>query len=217
MTTMSTAVDDRPPAELRTALLEAAARLIATSGPGSLTLRRLAGEVGTSTMAVYTHFGGMRGLRRALRREGFVRLSARLTAVSETDDPVADLASLCVAYYEYATADSQLYRVVFMEEPLGEDDAVVGSEPFAVLVDGVQRCIAAGAFDEADPTELATQIWMLGHGGVTLQLARLLTDQQVSTSVVGALLLLFTGYGVDREAARRSMENAFHWAHAAAG
>jgi len=206
---MSTASDDRPATELRTALLETAADLIATAGPGSLTLRRVAEEVGTSTMAVYTHFGGMPGLRRALRREGFARLSARLAALSQTDDPVADLAQLCLAYYVYATADPHLYRVVFMEEPLGEDDAVIGSQPFDVLVGGVRRCIAANAFDPADPVELATQIWVLGHGGVTLQLTRLLTPEQASASLLGALVQLFSSYGAGADATRRSIEKAF--------
>ena len=205
---MSTTSDDRPPSELRAALLEAAAHLIAADGPERLTLRRIADEVGTSTMAIYTHFGGMPALRRALRREGFTRLSARLADSSESEDPVADLASLCLAYYEYATANSQLYRVVFMEEPLGDDDAVIGSEPFEILVAGVRRCIAGGAFHPAEPTELATQIWVLGHGGVTLQLARLLTPEQASTCLIGALLQLFNAYGAGVEAARRSIESA---------
>ena len=43
--------------------MEAAARLIATDGLASLTLRRLTREVGTSTMAIYTHFGSMDELR----------------------------------------------------------------------------------------------------------------------------------------------------------
>ena len=62
---------------LRPALIEAAARLIATEGASGLTLRRVADAVGTSTMAIYTHFGGMPELRRAVRREGFARLAAR--------------------------------------------------------------------------------------------------------------------------------------------
>ena len=43
---------------LRVTLIETAARLIAEHGTDALTLRRLASEVGASTMAIYTHFGG---------------------------------------------------------------------------------------------------------------------------------------------------------------
>ena len=72
------AVSPRPadPA-IRAALIEAGARILAVDGPGALSTRRLATETGTSTMAVYTYFGSMDGLRRAIRAEGFARLAGR--------------------------------------------------------------------------------------------------------------------------------------------
>src|SRR5436305_4507742 len=194
---------------LRPALIEAAARLIATEGASGLTLRRVADAVGTSTMAIYTHFGGMPELRRAVRREGFARLTARLAAVGETDDPLADLAGIGRAYYENATANPDLYRIVFMEQALDEADAVIGSESFRFLEGGVERCIAAGVFRDADATELATQLWALGHGGVTLKLAGLLTEDQAARCLVGTLLELFTSYGARRDAAQKSLEKTF--------
>src|SRR5688572_6299691 len=100
---------------VRVALIEAAARLIAAEGPARLTLRRLAHEVGTSTMAVYTHFGGMDEVRREVRREGFARLGAHLSGTPTTDDPVADLGLLGVAYYVNAVTNPNLYRAMFME------------------------------------------------------------------------------------------------------
>src|SRR3954468_19161786 len=88
--------------QLRDALIAAAARLVATEGPSALTLRRVAEEVGTSTMAIYTHFGGMPELRRAVRREGYASLAAAGAGVEETDDPVYDVAMLGRVYNELA-------------------------------------------------------------------------------------------------------------------
>src|SRR3954451_12412733 len=93
---------------LHGALIDAAARLIASEGPSALTLRRVAAEVGTSTMAVYTAFGGMPELRRAVRYEGFARLARELDAVGTTRDPVADLWMLGRAYHENAIANPDL-------------------------------------------------------------------------------------------------------------
>src|SRR5947199_5505950 len=87
---------------MRPALIEAAARLIATEGAAGLKLRRVAEEVGTSTMAIYTHFGGMPELRRAVRQEGFTRLVASAVMLGESDDPVADVGGSGLAYYELA-------------------------------------------------------------------------------------------------------------------
>src|SRR5438874_77229 len=135
---------------LRPALIEAAARLIATEGVGALTLRRVADEVGTSTMAIYTHFGGMPELRRAVRREGFARLAARGARVGESDDPVADVAMLGLEYYEHAVSDPHLYRVMYMEQPLDADDAESGGDTFNMLAAAMRRCIDAGRFAPAD-------------------------------------------------------------------
>src|SRR5207248_3865646 len=163
---------------MRPALIEAAARLIATEGAAGLKLRRVAEEVGTSTMAIYTNFGGMPELRRAVRQEGFARLARHLAQVGESDDPVADLAMLGLAYYDNALSNPHLYRVMFMEQPLDEADAAARTETFEVLVAAMQRCIEDGRFASADAADLATQFWALGHGVVSLQLARMLSGEE---------------------------------------
>jgi AcrR family transcriptional regulator len=194
--------------DLRPALIDAAARLIAAEGPPALTLRRVAEEVGTSTMAIYTHFGGMAELRRAIRREGFARLAAQLAGVPETDDAVADVALLGLAYYLNAVRDPDLYRVAFMEQPLDADDATVGSEAFGRLVEGFERCIASGRFDAAEASALANEFWALGHGVITLQLAQLISAEEAIRCLDGAVLKLFTANGDDPAAARRSLDRA---------
>ena len=193
---------------MRLSLIEAAARLIATEGTGGLTLRSVADEVGTSTMAIYSHFGGMPELRLAMRREGFARLAARLGCVEESDDPVADLADIGRAYYENAMSNPHLYRAMLMEQPLDGADATVRTDTFDVLVAGMERCIASGRFAQADATELATQFWALGHGVITLRLAELLSEEQARRCLGGAVLKLFEAYGDDPDSAVRSLKHA---------
>ena len=77
-----------------------AAHMLRTREP--ITLRSLVAGTGVSTMAVYTYFGSMDGLWRALRQEGFTRLEARFSTVTITDDPVRDLTALVVAYLRNA-------------------------------------------------------------------------------------------------------------------
>jgi AcrR family transcriptional regulator len=49
-------------------LIDRAARLFSEAGPAALTTRRLAAEAGTSTMAIYTHFGSMSELIREIAK-----------------------------------------------------------------------------------------------------------------------------------------------------
>ena len=196
--------------DVREELLETAARLLAHEGPTALTTRRLAAEMGTSTMVVYTHFGGMDGLRRAVRQEGYARLSNYFDSVSGTCDPVADLSALGWAYCFNAVANPQLYRAVFLDSPIDEEEDAVGRAAVQRPIDTIARCIDAGRFDPTDPASLAIQLWVASHGMITGLLAHLLTLDEVIEHFSAMGHNLFVGFGDDPEKARHSIERAQH-------
>ncbi|GIE31390.1 hypothetical protein Ait01nite_044350 [Actinoplanes italicus] len=147
--------------------------MLAEEGPGALSARSLARAAGTSTMAVYTHFGGMPAVVRAIIHEGFARLAAELARVPATDDAVADCAALALAYRRAAHRAPHLYRVMFGAagvEQSGEDRAI-GAYTLRVARDSIARCIESGRFRAAEPWELTRQSWCLVHGLVSLELA----------------------------------------------
>lgn len=204
-------------ASVRNALVEAAARLLAEAGPGALTSRRLAAEVGTSTMAVYTHFGGMERIREAVRREGFARLVADLDAVPKSADPVADLMAGGKAYFANALANPHLYRAMFMDSFGGSsggdasggavvDD--VGSAAFERLVVAIRRCIEAGRFERGHPVGWAIQQWSIRHGMVSLVLTGLLPAEQLLVHYADMMTRLFVGYGDSQDRAESSLRSA---------
>ena len=168
-------------------LLEAAIGLLAAGGPEALQARRLAAEVGTSTMTVYTHFGGMGQLITEIVREGFLRFGRRLEQVPRGADPVGDLFALGLAYRDWALDNPQLYRLMFgVAAPGGRQsgkDPVASVAPaaanalpeaqaaFAQLVTAVTRVMDAGAPSEEEPAAAAAQIWSAIHGYVLLEIA----------------------------------------------
>src|SRR3954447_10235717 len=86
-------------ADVATRLVDEAGRILSAEGAAALSLRRLAGATGTSTMAVYTLCGDKQGLLAAMYREGFARLGAALHAAADgVDDPLTALAELGLAY-----------------------------------------------------------------------------------------------------------------------
>jgi AcrR family transcriptional regulator len=194
--------------EVREALIDAAARLLVREGPSALSTRRLAAEVGTSTMALYTHFGGMDGLRREVRREGFARLTAFFDTVPQTHDPVADLSALGWAYSFNAVTNPQLYRAVFLEAPVDAEDEAVGRVAVQQPIDTVNRCIKAGRFGSGDPESLGLQLWAANHGMICGVLARLLTIEEVIEQFSAMAVNLYVGFGDDRKRAERSVEQA---------
>ncbi|HMG43778.1 MAG TPA: TetR/AcrR family transcriptional regulator [Acidimicrobiales bacterium] len=194
---------------IRTALIEHAARITAEEGREALTSRRLANAAGTSTMAVYTHFGSMVELRRELRREGFARLAAHLDAVEDTGDTVADLLALGRAYYRNAVANPNLYRAMFMDGPADEGDRDgIGLDTYDHLVRNIERCLEAGRFDRADPKHLANQFWATLHGLVALELSVLMTPDEVAACLVDTARSLLLAFGDSPAAAARSLTRA---------
>src|SRR3712207_863860 len=128
---------------IRTLLIERAAQMLVAREP--VTLRSLVAGTSVSTMAVYTYFGGMDGLWRAVRQEGFTRLAARIQAVPESADPVRDLAALGATYLSHALAEPDLYRVMF-DAGFDLEDPAAADETLHRLVRGVERAKAAGRF-----------------------------------------------------------------------
>jgi AcrR family transcriptional regulator len=196
---------------LRESLIETAALLLAEEGPAALSTRRLAAQVGTSTTAVYTHFGGMDDLVRAVVHEGFARLNARMGEVGRSPDPVADVAALGLAYRRNAQDNPALYAVMFGGAGLGgfsmtDEDRQYGRFTLEILVGTVVRCVEAGRFRPADPPAIAHQMWIALHGLVSLELGGYLVEPYDADACFCAQVRgLIIGAGDDPESAARSM------------
>jgi len=170
--------EERTDTDVRRRLIEVAADILSEDGPAALSARRLARDAGTSTMAVYTHFGGMPGLVRAVVAEGFARLYARVAEVKETEDPLADLIGSAAAYRAHALADPHLFSVMFGSASLGQyrlttQELEVGLAAFDQLAAIVARVMAAGAIRQGDARAVAGQFWAALHGYVMIEIGGL--------------------------------------------
>jgi AcrR family transcriptional regulator len=164
------------PAEVAGRLVDEAARILSADGAAALSLRRLATATGTSTMAVYTRFGDKQGLLAAMYRAGFERLGAAMSAsVEGVQDPLTALAELGLAYRRAALANPHLYDLMFGRpvvafEPDAETKGVAEAS-YRPLVNAVQRCIDVGAMVPGDAERVASYLWAVTHGMVSLELA----------------------------------------------
>jgi AcrR family transcriptional regulator len=205
----------------RQRLIDAGVHLLEREGVQALNARRVAAEIGTSTMAVYTYFGGMSGLINAIAAESFARFATALTEVPHTDDPVADFFAMGGAYRGFALANPQRYQLIFgissPQEVTAQraDLTVTGSatnrrEPevsFEALLVAVRRMVAAGRIrDDGDPA-IAGRMWSLIHGAVMLEMAGFFGQQGHGlTQILGPLTVdVLVGMGDDREKTTQSL------------
>ena len=208
-----------PQAGNRQGLVDAAIGLLEAGGPANVQVRRLAAEIGMSTMAVYTHFGGMSELFEAIVREGFARFAAHVGAVAETDDAMADFFAKGIAYRDWALRNPQLYRLMFgltgtSAMHLEQDMTVAGTistlpegqAAFDVMVHALERVKADGQIRQVDPVLGAGQFLSATHGYVLLEMAGYFGPEGSGFAwVFGPLgLAVMVGLGADSEAADRS-------------
>ncbi|GLB87036.1 TetR family transcriptional regulator [Mycobacterium kiyosense] len=225
---MSLEMTSQTERNVRDALLHAAVALLDEHGPDALQTRKVAGAAGTSTMAVYTHFGGMRGLIAAVAEEGLRQFDVALR-MPETADPVADLLSVGAAYRRYAIQRPHLYRLMFgstsahgINAPAGNvltltlDQIYQGIPSFAHLVRAVQRAMDAGrisagaaateAGSDREIVATAAQFWACVHGFVMLELAGFYGDDDAAVGPVLSSMTtnLLVALGDSPELVRRS-------------
>lgn len=207
---------DPEPRGARGELLEAAVRLLGEHGPDALRARRVTAEIGASTMALYSRFGGLGPLVDAIAERGFDGLARAQERVPATADPVADILRLGLAYRGFAAENSHLYGVMFgltapgghrahLPEP-GADGSAARMRAYERLVDGVGRAVDAGRFDPAQPAEVAAQFWTVLHGYVTLELGGIFPAEYGLAHVLSPMTVnLCVGLGDTRTAAEASM------------
>jgi AcrR family transcriptional regulator len=199
----------------RDRLVLAALTVLERHGPAAIQARTLASEIGASTMAVYTHFGGMPKLVEAVMREGLLRFAQHTRNVPQTDDPMADLIAGGLAYAEFAMQNPQMYRLLFGLNELGGAGDVItpwdlaeGTDALSVLVTAVERVIAAGRIRPQDPKSAAIQVLSATHGFVLLMMAGLVDSQDVEDVMTPLAVNLVVGLGDTRRRAQRSVAAA---------
>jgi AcrR family transcriptional regulator len=164
-------------ARLRTELIEAAARLLESSGDARvLTLAAVAREAGIASPSIYRHFPGLDQLVEAVVADRFQRLDqALLDAMADAPGPDEALRACCAAYCRFGLEHPGHYQVLFSAS-LALDPARPGDRPgervFGRLVTAVQTCIESGAARQGDASATAVNVWVALHGIVSLRTSR---------------------------------------------
>ncbi|MBV5245966.1 TetR/AcrR family transcriptional regulator [Mycolicibacterium sp. PAM1] len=207
---------------VRDNLVAAGVRLLEGGGVSALSARSVATEAGTSTMALYTHFGGMTGLLDAVAVDVFARFTEALTEVAPTDDPVADFLMMGLAYHRFALANPQRYQLIFgaaapasisrfradITETGSATNRAEWAASFGALHGAVHRMMAAGRIRRDDELAVAGRLWSINHGAVMLEMAGFFGHEGHGlVHILGPLIIdTLVGMGDDRDAATLSMQ-----------
>jgi len=163
---------EKQKAELRSELVAAAHKLVQEEGYEGLTIRKLAKRVGYAPMSVYSYFADKQDILFALAEDAFETLARRIEE-HPSDDPVEALQAVMTEYAAFGLGNPNEYRTVFMTEktrpPEGRSfqEMHEANPAMKVLITRVEACVAAGKL-QGDPRAIATMLWAVGHGTISL-------------------------------------------------
>ncbi|QCZ93146.1 TetR/AcrR family transcriptional regulator [Salinimonas iocasae] len=165
--------------DLRSALLHAATKRIDEQGVDSISLRKLAEDVGVSRSAPYHHFADKSGLLSAIAAEGFRQWHKTARTIFEQDSlpPSARFRQFIHEYVGYAADHPQMYELMFgrtlwQAQSATEDLKAVAYPCFQFQVEMTRYWQESGLLPAGpEPLRLAQVTWGTLHG-----IARLLID-----------------------------------------
>lgn len=156
---VSTSLEDR--------FVEAGLAVLRDEGAAQLTVRRVAERAGSSTMGVYTRFGGRTEMLEAIYRRGFELLRDALVTAREGRRRDRVLA-MALAYRDFALANPALYALMF-ERPLPTFDPSPQARTDALGM--TFSLLTAELGGKARPAYL---VWTTIHGIVSIELTHAL-------------------------------------------
>lgn len=168
---------------LRSALIDAGIHLLETEGLKSLSLRRIAREVGVSQAAPYSHFKDKNELLLGVCATGYEKFAQRMRTEAGDSTGTAYIAGLGRGYIYFALENPALFELMFSGNPQDNPDQSaehldpVFSEGYNLLDDGLNR-YPIPYFDD-NPLSRAIS-WGVVHG-----IASLLIGQRMSAQRFG--------------------------------
>ena len=152
----------------RRAVTELAGKALLQEGVAGLSMRRVSELAGTSTMVLYTLFGGKDGLTEAVLTDSFVQLRVTITEAHHPEHPAERVVSMCQTYRTFALAHPGHYALMFGQASPGSTLSAGSKEAawnsLAPLLETLREVSSA-----AD--DLGLQLWLATHGLVSAELA----------------------------------------------
>jgi len=171
--------------DLKNALIEAGADILAKDGVGGLSLRKVAQKAGVSHTAPYAHFADKQALIAAISTDGYRRLYEALSAAAQhyAADPARQLVEGAWAYVQFALNDTDHFKITLSGVIEKEKDypafVEISQRSFALLVQIVTACQQAKVLKRGPSDLIAVGVWSLIHGFISLVL-----EDQISHAVL---------------------------------
>ncbi|MBE1162540.1 TetR/AcrR family transcriptional regulator [Dyella acidiphila] len=153
----------------------AARELLEQEGFEAVSMRRVAGMVGITPMAIYRHYPDREALLNAMTDAGFEELAASLKRRRFRGSLEARLLHMANVYLDHALQNPRLFELMFLRKREGArvypQDFKARQSPTAnQMADLVEEGMASGELRQDDLWEVVFEMGALSHGLIMLYL-----------------------------------------------
>lgn len=164
---------EREKHEKRRMILDTAMQLFIEEGYDSVSIRKIADKIEYSPATIYLYFQDKDDIYHSLQQEGFRIFLEALSLSESVADPVGRVTDLGQRYIRFGIENPEYYDLMFisrspMKKVDGLKDWKEGVESYLVLLRTVQFAMENGLFTSKDPHVVASGLWSLVHGLVSL-------------------------------------------------
>jgi AcrR family transcriptional regulator len=170
-------------AAFRDRMCDVAEMKFSQHGFQAVTMRDLAAGMGVSSMTPYRYFKDKDEILAAVRTRAFRRLADAMDA-AEAKLSTSDWIQPGEAYFEWAMANRDAYRLMFIEPPAKRYPELGAAmhRARATMAAGWRRAQAQGRFN-GDVEDAAHMCWTATHGVLVLELSGMLRPPVQARSI----------------------------------
>jgi AcrR family transcriptional regulator len=142
----------------RTAIVEAAWRLVHVDGLPALAMRELAAEAGVTTPTVYAYFDSKNAIYDAMFGQAANDFADRMDEPYGAADPLAVLAESMRRFLEFCTSDPPRYQLLFQRLLPGFEPSAESFEPAIRALDTTRERLADAGIHDPHHLDLWTAL-----------------------------------------------------------
>ena len=160
--------------ELRSAILDAASKLIVEEGPQNLSIRKIAEKIEYAPSTIYLYFQDKYAILANIAIDSFEELTELMHGIVERErEPISMLRVMARCYIDFGLANPSYYQVTFLVAPpeeLPPDHPIcvainkAGLQAFDGLRRAIEYAMKAGAIADGDSNAVAQSVWLSLHG-----------------------------------------------------
>lgn len=156
-----------------TRISDCALRLLEAEGAEAVSMRRIAGEIGITPMAIYHHFASREALLHEIVDREFEKLAQYFSRPRKARPFEEEMIHLMDGYVDYALAHPRIFDYVFSHPRPGarqfpSDFKARQSPTLNIVADAIASWIEHKKLKNDDVWELAMQLWANAHGYLML-------------------------------------------------